>query len=323
MPITQFDVDQQQQTARQAALNTALNGFAALEKEAKTKREQALQDQTTAFEFRKAGYDVSPEMIAQQRAEEPSGLAKLFGAKSPEKADLFGKRTEEYKTKLAQDADDRKFKRQKDMTEMEFQLSQIARDDKYKAALIRSMGVDDEKKLAEAEKLRSEAKVGPKLAQNEYAAANYSKRARTAHDELSKMPSDVGTGSWGDTIQNFGLFPEAMKTDQRKKLDQVERNFISAVLRKESGASISDTEYENERKKYFPMPGDNQELLAMKAQAREQAIMGLEAEGAQALPRIANAQKPITPATQTGSGITNQAQASGGAGPWAKYGGKK
>ena len=48
-----------------------------------------------------------------------------------------------------------------------------------------------------------------------------------------------------------------MITPESRQFFQAERNFINAVLRKESGAVISDTEFESARKQYIPQPGDD------------------------------------------------------------------
>ena len=65
---------------------------------------------------------------------------------------------------------------------------------------------------------------------------------------------------------NFVVTPE-FRRGQRAAND-----FISAVLRPESGAAISDAEYEREYKKYIPAPGDDAGTLAEKRQARERAF---------------------------------------------------
>lgn len=44
------------------------------------------------------------------------------------------------------------------------------------------------------------------------------------------------------------------------------------MLRPESGAAISDAEYEREYKKYIPAPGDDADTLAEKRRARERAF---------------------------------------------------
>ena len=62
-----------------------------------------------------------------------------------------------------------------------------------------------------------------------------------------------------------------------QKYDQAQRDFINAVLRRESGAVIADSEFENAAKQYFPQPGDTSEKLAQKQQNRAEAIRGIAA----------------------------------------------
>lgn len=51
-----------------------------------------------------------------------------------------------------------------------------------------------------------------------------------------------------------GKYPNWMKTDDRQVFEQSKRNFVNSVLRNESGAVISDTEFANADKQYFPQP---------------------------------------------------------------------
>jgi len=55
-------------------------------------------------------------------------------------------------------------------------------------------------------------------------------------------------------------------------------NFITAVLRKESGAAISDTEFANEDLKYFPQPGESAATIEQKRIARKTAIESMKAQ---------------------------------------------
>lgn len=64
--------------------------------------------------------------------------------------------------------------------------------------------------------------------------------------------------------------------DEQQATSQARKNFVTAVLRKESGASISPTEFENEEKKYFPQVGDSAAVVLQKQKARETAIKALE-----------------------------------------------
>jgi hypothetical protein len=68
-------------------------------------------------------------------------------------------------------------------------------------------------------------------------------------------------------------------SSEQQQVDQARRNFITAVLRKESGAAISPAEFSNEEKKYFPQTGDTAQVIKQKQDARELAIkaMGIQA----------------------------------------------
>jgi hypothetical protein len=76
-------------------------------------------------------------------------------------------------------------------------------------------------------------------------------------------------GGVAGTAANYALKPT------QQMADQAQRNFINAMLRRESGASISPTEFENARKQYFPQPGDSPEVLAQKSANRKTSIEGL------------------------------------------------
>jgi hypothetical protein len=78
----------------------------------------------------------------------------------------------------------------------------------------------------------------------------------------------------------FNVLPEFAggPSPEQQQNDQARRNFISAVLRKESGAAISPTEYVNEDRKYFPQLGDSDKVIKQKQDARKLAIQALEAQ---------------------------------------------
>jgi len=94
----------------------------------------------------------------------------------------------------------------------------------------------------------------------------------------------------------FNVLPEFVggPSPEQQQVDQARRNFITAVLRKESGAVISPKEYSDEERKYFPQLGDSQEVIKQKQDARRLAIQALEAQagpqGAKQIAQIANAQ---------------------------------
>ena len=77
---------------------------------------------------------------------------------------------------------------------------------------------------------------------------------------------------------------------EQQQYIQAQRDFINAVLRKESGAVIADSEFENAQKQYFPQIGDSKDVIAQKARNRELAMnMIISGSGAQGKEQIAKA----------------------------------
>jgi hypothetical protein len=95
----------------------------------------------------------------------------------------------------------------------------------------------------------------------------------------------------------FNVLPTALggPNPQQQQNDQARRDFVSAVLRKESGAAISASEYANEEKKYFPQLGDSDAVIKQKQNSRLKAIEGLKSQagpsGVRQINRIAGAEQ--------------------------------
>lgn len=68
-----------------------------------------------------------------------------------------------------------------------------------------------------------------------------------------------------------------VNSPQYQKFDQAQRDFINATLRRESGAVISPSEFDNANKQYFPQPGDSPDVLKQKRANRMEAIKGIGA----------------------------------------------
>lgn len=84
---------------------------------------------------------------------------------------------------------------------------------------------------------------------------------RFAQQSLEGVPMGLG---------NYG------RDSEFQRFDQARRDFVNAILRRESGAVISDQEFDNANKQYFPVPGDGPDVIAQKRRNRETAIQGLE-----------------------------------------------
>lgn len=75
-----------------------------------------------------------------------------------------------------------------------------------------------------------------------------------------------------------GAVGNMLLSDEGQQAEQAQRDFINAVLRRESGAAISESEFANARKQYFPQPNDKKGNLEQKARNRSLAIQGVLAE---------------------------------------------
>jgi len=64
-------------------------------------------------------------------------------------------------------------------------------------------------------------------------------------------------------------------SEKQNNYEQAKENFITAVLRKESGAAIGQTEFATEERKYFPQVGDSDSTIKQKQEARRLAISAM------------------------------------------------
>jgi hypothetical protein len=79
-------------------------------------------------------------------------------------------------------------------------------------------------------------------------------------------------------IPSFGLTSKIAGAGigaSRQKIETLKKNWITANLRKESGAVIGADEYQQEDEKYFPQINDNFETRQLKKQLRQQAEQGM------------------------------------------------
>jgi len=144
-------------------------------------------------------------------------------------------------------------------------------------------------------------------------AVAYGMRMQQAHDILKPLETaglkDTGkirslvsgtvgaTPLIGDALSRgtdniFNVLPTVLgglNEDQQKAV-QGRVNFITAVLRKESGASIAPTEFATAEKNYFPAPGDSEAIVKQKQQARETAIQAMKLQAGKGAKYISSQQ---------------------------------
>lgn len=118
---------------------------------------------------------------------------------------------------------------------------------------------------------RTEASNGsPKYTEGELGASGYLSRAVTAHGQLDGIKGPNAMSRMAGDHSTLG------QTDQFRQWNAVRKNFATAVLRKESGASISDGEFASVDAMYIPMPGDSPAVLDQKRKNREGELVTLQ-----------------------------------------------
>lgn len=138
-------------------------------------------------------------------------------------------------------------------------------------------------------------KPEPDLKEWQVQSGVYGKRLNQAEDVFKDL-EDKGynRADWleGAKDKLSGLWGAGHFTsDDLKRQQQAERNFVTATLRKESGASISKGEFETAEKQYFPREGDSPEVIAQKRANRQQVIEGMKLGSGRAweqLPQVAS-----------------------------------
>lgn len=134
------------------------------------------------------------------------------------------------------------------------------------------------------EKLAAKGDDSP-MKEFEFQAARLGKRAELSETSLNQIyakgftPQSPIAAKASSALAAFGM---DNRTDDEKSAAQAETDFLSAILRKESGAQISPGEFAMGEKTYFERKDDPPQVKAQKAQARKVALQGLKAEAGKA-----------------------------------------
>lgn len=167
------------------------------------------------------------------------------------------------------------------------QLEAQRRQQEAKAKLDFDRAESDKKLALEREKIKADQNktTNKEPTQTQFMAAGYARRLEQAEQKLLEVDKNPGkvTGVRG-YIQDMA--PNFAKNSNQQEFEQAKRNFVNAVLRKESGAAISPTEFESAEKQYFPKPGDSANVIAQKSANRKQKLAELKGEAGPAYERV-------------------------------------
>lgn len=215
-----------------------------------------------------------------------AGMAKQYGEDIDSDIDnrtkvadyLLGKKTQEAiaedNRKSAESREDLKYQRDKDLLGVKGEQSLKELEAKGKSETNKALLVERERQKAAQNKEKEPN-------QTQYQDALYARRMEQASSVIDQL-ADTGYNR-ASTVQGLKTYlPRQLQGEELKKQEQAERNFVNAVLRKESGAAISPTEFESASLQYFPRAGDTPDVLAQKKQNRDQAVAGIRAAAGRA-----------------------------------------
>jgi len=107
-------------------------------------------------------------------------------------------------------------------------------------------------------------------------ATGFAERIGRASNGISNLESYLSSLNPAEFYAYSSKYvPNLAKPEKFQKYEQFAREFITAQLRKESGAAISDSEFETARKQYFPQPGDSKSVIDQKRKSREAAYQNM------------------------------------------------
>ena len=123
------------------------------------------------------------------------------------------------------------------------------------------------------------------------------KEANSVLEDLAKSGTEKSAIGAGAPYGIGAAVNLLTASPQQQQVQQAKVNFITAILRKESGAAIGQDEFAREDEKYFPQRGDSDAVLAQKKQARQTAIKAMEIQagpGAKEIQKFSPRGKPTT-----------------------------
>jgi hypothetical protein len=124
------------------------------------------------------------------------------------------------------------------------------------------------------------------LTEGQSNAAGFADRMKV--NETAIQGYESGAASRGNQIADF-IRPRDFQSKERQSYDAAKKNWIAAQLRKESGAAISQGEYDEADRQYFPQPGDLPSTIKQKRELRRVAAESMRrssGHGAQAAPAV-------------------------------------
>ena len=104
----------------------------------------------------------------------------------------------------------------------------------------------------------------------------FSTRAAGALPLIDKY-GDALTSLGQEALSGIPILGNYLRSDEHQQAEQAGKEFLQAILRKDTGAAITPAETSEYGTVYLPRPGDSGAVLAQKKQSRERALKAIEA----------------------------------------------
>lgn len=130
--------------------------------------------------------------------------------------------------------------------------------------------------------------AGKPLTEGQSKSLLFGARMQSANETLAELAA--GGKNFSTPGANTPFVRDAVNlinTEQGQRLDQAKRDFLNAVLRRESGAVIADSEFDSGNRQYFAQAGDSAKVIEQKARNRDLAMRGVLADVPDADTRLA------------------------------------
>lgn len=100
--------------------------------------------------------------------------------------------------------------------------------------------------------------------------------ALNAFEPYADALTSYGDSALGGLPLGLSSLTRGLQSDEYQKAEQAGREFLQAILRKDTGAAITKEEEASYGAVYLPRPGDSAELLGYKKVARQRALAALK-----------------------------------------------
>jgi hypothetical protein len=121
-------------------------------------------------------------------------------------------------------------------------------------------------------------------------ASGFYDRMKQANAEITPKREELLSSAMQALAYNAPMVGNYLADPEYQAARQAQENFVTAVLRRESGAAIPQQEMESAIKKYFPMPGDNKTVIEQKRNLRK-----IEVNSMARTARMTTPEAPQTP----------------------------